>query len=194
MVRNGQKTILLLQKSHLCFHPVTRLMFYDCQPIPPNIGLTVSCDHRRMLKFVNEVKMCDEHINCKNIISALGLLGRLKIKMADFDLEFLMEKYQNKTVLGISPKIIKQITAEKLAREEMVRVGARPPPQMSDITYIGSIKKFSVIGSGLTWCMNIHHHQKLSEDICGVHPIWKIFFERHKENSLDIPIYETGVA
>jgi len=38
------------------------------------------------------------------------------------------EKHKGKTVLAISPRIVNQLTAEKLAREEMFRVGARLPP------------------------------------------------------------------
>jgi len=55
-------------------------------------------------------------------------LGELIKIMAGFNMEEVMEKYENKTVLAISPPIINQITAEKIAREEMVKVGARLPP------------------------------------------------------------------
>ena len=48
--------------------------------------------------------------------------------MANFDLETVMAKYTDKTVLAISPRIINQITAEKLAKEEMFRIGARLLP------------------------------------------------------------------
>jgi len=45
-----------------------------------------------------------------------------------FNLEFITKKYLENTVLAISHRIINQITAEKLAREEMFNVGARLPP------------------------------------------------------------------
>jgi len=48
--------------------------------------------------------------------------------MSGFNMEEVMEKYENKTVLAISPRILNQITAEKIACEEMVQVGARLPP------------------------------------------------------------------
>jgi len=48
--------------------------------------------------------------------------------MAAFNLDNIMEKNVDKTVLAISPRIVNQVTAEKLAHEEMFKVGARPPP------------------------------------------------------------------
>jgi len=36
-----------------------------------------------------------------------------------FDLEFITEKYSETTVLAISPKIVNQVTAKKLARKQM---------------------------------------------------------------------------
>jgi len=56
------------------------------------------------------------------------LLDNSKVKMAAFNLDNIMEEYVNKTVLAISPRIVNQVTAEKLAHEEMFKVGARPPP------------------------------------------------------------------
>ena len=38
------------------------------------------------------------------------------------------EKYLDNTVLAISPKIINQKNAEKIAREQFFEVRARPPP------------------------------------------------------------------
>ena len=37
--------------------------------------------------------------------------------MAAFNEEYMHEKYTDKTVLGISPKIINQVTSEKMARD-----------------------------------------------------------------------------
>ena len=50
------------------------------------------------------------------------------MKTAAFNLDDTMEKYSDKAVLAINSRIINQVTAEKLAREEMFKVGARPPP------------------------------------------------------------------
>jgi len=42
-------------------------------------------------------------------------------------MERMIRKYENKTVLAISPRRVDQITAEKLARKEMIQVEARLP-------------------------------------------------------------------
>ena len=53
----------------------------------------------------------------------------------------MTEKYLATTVLAISPKIINQITAEKLARKEMFKVGARLPPANVKYNVIWFYKK-----------------------------------------------------
>jgi len=48
--------------------------------------------------------------------------------MANFDMNAIEQKYEGKTVLAISLRIVNQLTAEKLTREKMFRVGAKLPP------------------------------------------------------------------
>jgi len=38
------------------------------------------------------------------------------------------EKYADKKVLAVSPRVINQISAEKMAKEEIISTGARLPP------------------------------------------------------------------
>ena len=72
--------------------------------------------------------------------------------MANFGMNAIEEKYESKTVLAISPRIVNQLTAEKLAREEMVQVGARLPQPMFIIRCIGFQKNCKDTQSELTWC------------------------------------------
>jgi len=63
--------------------------------------------------------------------------------MAAFDAKVIIKKYAGKTVLAISPKVINQIKAEKLAREQFFQVGARPPPAnaRSDVIWLKKMQR-----------------------------------------------------
>jgi len=82
------------------------------------------------------------------------------LKMADFNLDVLMEKYAEKTVLAISPKIINQVTAEKMAREQFFRVGAKPPPANVRYQVFGSIRNYNTTRYEHMWCMITQHPQQ----------------------------------
>jgi len=48
--------------------------------------------------------------------------------MAGFNMEEVEEKYADNTVLVVRPRVINQITAEKMVKEEIISTGARLPP------------------------------------------------------------------
>jgi len=73
--------------------------------------------------------------------------------MAVFNEENMQEKHANKTVLAVSPCIVNQVTAEKLAREQFFG----HPPLMFVIKLSGLIRRYNVIQSGLLSYMNTPH-------------------------------------
>jgi len=58
-----------------------------------------------------------------------------------FDLERITNKYQNQTVLAISPRIVNQHTAAKMAREEFLKLEPYRHQLIPNIISFGSTKK-----------------------------------------------------